>query len=121
MGRRGFKVYTNSSSDYQVVWLDDNTAVLAPVVAPSLGYLAQSLGVRSECQSITNQCARCRSYQSDVDSGCDGYNFGPYLNCTGRVAYQVGSGAPTTERDFNRGTRLSVADGSPAFGDADQK
>jgi hypothetical protein len=72
---------TNNSDISRAVWLDDNTAVLAPFTAPSIGYRAKALGVRASCRSVTDQCVRCNSTTPNTIVKCDGPLAGPTLLC----------------------------------------
>ena len=92
------------------MWLDDNTAILAPVEPVPVGYRAQTIGARADCRSIMKQCTRCETYEPDVDPHCSMFeSTKSYVSCEGEVRYNV-----------SRNGRIS-ADGQHLRGDADAK
>ncbi|KAF9458683.1 hypothetical protein BDZ94DRAFT_1239783 [Collybia nuda] len=53
----GLRVLSNSSDQHQVVYTDDQTAILVPWSIPSnITYMAPSIGIKSTCKTITKFC-----------------------------------------------------------------
>ncbi|KAH9474521.1 hypothetical protein JR316_0012982 [Psilocybe cubensis] len=53
----GLRVISNTSSLHRVVFTDDQTAILVPqTLPPNITYTSRTLGVKSQCTSITKYC-----------------------------------------------------------------
>ncbi|PPQ66040.1 hypothetical protein CVT26_010796 [Gymnopilus dilepis] len=76
----GVRVVSNSSSLHKVVYADDQTAIIIPNTLPdNITYTAQTIGVKSQCRSITRQCVYGIQEGQLVDYGPDA---AANINCT---------------------------------------
>ncbi|KAF8898218.1 hypothetical protein CPB84DRAFT_1780608 [Gymnopilus junonius] len=76
----GVRVVSNSSSLHRVVYADDQTAILVPNTLPgNITYTAQTMGVKSQCVSVTRQCAVGTQSGGLIDYGPDA---ALNINCT---------------------------------------
>ncbi|KDR68207.1 hypothetical protein GALMADRAFT_272694 [Galerina marginata CBS 339.88] len=88
----GVRVVSNTSSLHRVVFADDQTALVVPQsVPPNITYSAQTLGVKTQCISITKECIQPETlgglpyYGSDaqLDLNCAKAGI-RYVNGTGQ-------------------------------------
>ncbi|KDR67245.1 hypothetical protein GALMADRAFT_283600 [Galerina marginata CBS 339.88] len=87
----GIRVVSNSSTIHRIVLADDQTAIVVPLsVPPNITYSAKTLGVKSQCRTITKQCMQPMTLpDGTLDYGPDA---GLYLNCSkGGISYVNGT------------------------------
>ncbi|KIM38940.1 hypothetical protein M413DRAFT_29853 [Hebeloma cylindrosporum] len=83
----GIRVVHNASTIHQMVLTDDETVIMIPLSVPSnITYSAKTLGVKSQCASITKQCLQpITSTDGTVSYGSDAVLS---LDCTkGGIKY----------------------------------
>ncbi|KDR73867.1 hypothetical protein GALMADRAFT_227626 [Galerina marginata CBS 339.88] len=68
----GIRVVSNTSTLHRVVFADDQTAIVVPESLPSnITYSAQTLGVKTECITITKECIQPTTFDGVLDYGSD--------------------------------------------------
>ncbi|KDR66408.1 hypothetical protein GALMADRAFT_147995 [Galerina marginata CBS 339.88] len=68
----GLRVVSNGSDLHRVEYLDDQTAILVPYTLPTnITYSAKTLGVKSQCMTITKECIQPTTSGGETDYGSD--------------------------------------------------
>lgn len=117
---QGLRVLTNTSSNHAVAWLEDNTAIITQLgnANTDASYTASTLGISSNCQSITRECIPfCRYANSNEEYACPGAGSSQsFINftCNGAHPYNVDSSYTADILDSN-GDPLSYLNAANPF------